>query len=75
MKTLQIENPTRECENPNCNTFLEEGDDCFVHDHIEISEYCSFECVEASLLKEGFTKKEIKKLNKSLDIYYTTFVY
>jgi hypothetical protein len=73
MKTLQIENPTRECENPNCNTFLEEGDDCFIaFDH---HEYCSLKCVEVSLMNDGLTKKEIRALNENLDIFYTTFAY
>jgi len=68
--TLQLE-VTRECEN--CTSILREGDDCFVHEHIGTSEYCSYICVEASLLNDGFTKEEIKELNRNLDIYYTTF--
>jgi hypothetical protein len=61
---------THKCKNEHCLTQLKQDDECYVYD---CEEYCSFKCVEKTLLKEGFSKKEIKTLNKELAIFYTTF--
>jgi hypothetical protein len=72
MKTTTLPTiQTLKCQNEHCLTHLKQDDECYVYD---CEKYCSFRCVEDTLLKEGITMEEIKALNRKLEIYFTTLI-